>query len=129
MNRKAKGTGAERELIHLFWANSWAAVRIAGSGSMKYPSPDVLASNRRRKLAVECKASKAKYQYLTKEEIFELQKFCSIFGAEPWVGIKFSQDWFFISLDDMKETGKNFVVSRELARQKGLTFNEFIGIE
>lgn len=127
MNMKAKGTGAERELIHLFWANSWAAVRVAGSGSMKYPSPDILASNRKRKLAVECKANKGKYQYLTKEEISELQKFCGIFGAEAWVGVKFSTDWYFISLDDMKETGKNFVVSRDLAKQKGMTFDEFIG--
>ena len=126
MNRKAKGTGAERELIHLFWANSWAAARVAGSGSMRYPSPDILASNSIRKLAVECKASKAEYQYLSKDEISELKEFCRIFGAEPWVGVKFSVEWFFMSLDDLKETGKNFVVSRELAKQKGLAFNEFI---
>jgi Holliday junction resolvase len=128
MNRKAKGIGAERELIHLFWGSSWAAVRIAGSGSMKYPSPDILASNNKRRLAIECKATKSKSQYLTKEEISELKKFCSLFGTEPWVGVRFSRDWYFISLDDMKETGKNFVVSNELAKQKGLTFNELIGI-
>jgi len=129
MNTKAKGSDAERELIHFFWQNSWAAIRVAGSGSMKYPSPDILASNNKRKLAVECKATKGQHQYLTKNEISELQKFCSLFGAEPWVGVKFSTEWFFMSLDDMKETSKNFVVSRQLAKQKGLTFNEFIGIE
>ena len=127
MNRKAKGIGAERELIHSFWLHSWAAVRVAGSGSMRYPSPDILAANQKRRLAVECKASKGKYQYLTKEEIGELKRFCELFGAEPWVGVKFRSEWYFISLDDMKETGKSFVVSVELAKQKGLTFNELLG--
>jgi Holliday junction resolvase len=127
MNTKAKGTGAERELIHLFWMNSWAAVRVAGSGSMKYPSPDVLASNNKRKLGIECKASKGKYQYLTKEEVKQLKEFCSSFGSEPWIGIRFGREWYFLSLDDLKETSKSFVVSNELAKQKGLTFNELIG--
>lgn len=127
MNRKAKGIGAERELIHMFWMNSWAAVRVAGSGSMKYPSPDILAANSKRKLGIECKASKSKYQYLTKEEIGELKQFCSIFGSEPWIGVRFGKEWYFLSLDDLKETNKNFVISSELAKQKGLTFNELIG--
>ena len=127
MNTKAKGTGAERELIHSFWLNSWAAIRVAGSGSMRYPSPDILASNNKRRIAVECKSSKNKSQYLTKDEIDELKTFSVMFGAEPWVGIKFKTDWYFISLDDMKETKKNFVVTVELAKQKGLTFNELLG--
>jgi Holliday junction resolvase len=127
MNRKAKGIGAERELIHMFWGNSWAAVRVAGSGSMKYPSPDILASNNKRKLGIECKASKNKHQYLTKEEVMELKQFCSSFGLEPWIGVRFGKDWYFLSLDDLNETSKNFSVSSELAKQKGLTFNELIG--
>jgi Holliday junction resolvase len=127
MNTKAKGTGAERELIHLFWASSWAAVRIAGSGSMKYPSPDVLASNKRRKIGIECKTTKSSYQYLAKDEITGLQAFCRLFGAEPWIGVKFKSSWYFLSLDDLKETQKNFVVSQDLAKQKGLTFNELVG--
>lgn len=127
MNTKAKGTNAERDLIHLFWESKWAAVRIAGSGSMKYPSPDVLASNKTRKVGIECKSTKNNSQYLTKEEIADLKKFCGLFGAEPWVGIKFKTNWYFLSLDDLKETQKNFVVNQDLAKQKGLTFNELVG--
>lgn len=127
MNHKAKGICAERELIHLFWLNSWAAVRVAGSGSMKYPSPDILASNNKRKLGIECKASRGRYQYLAKAEIGELRRFCSIFGTEPWVGVRFGKEWYFISLDDLKETEKSFAISIESAKQKGLTFNELIG--
>jgi len=127
MNRKAKGIGAERELVHLFWDSSWAAVRVAGSGSMKYPSPDILASNNRRKLGIECKAIRGNSQYFAKEEIKDLKSFCSLFGAEPWIGVKFKSEWVFISLEDIRETGKNFVVSRELAKQKGVSFGELIG--
>ncbi len=127
MNTKAKGSGAERELIHFFWANGWAAVRVAGSGSMKYPSPDVVASNSLRRIAVECKSSKSSSQYLPKEEINLLKEFASRFGAEPWIGVKFGKSWAFMSLDDLGETGKSFAVSRELAAQKGLSFEEMIG--
>ena len=126
MNTKAKGSDAERELIHLFWKSSWAAVRIAGSGSMKYPSPDVLASNNLRKVAIECKASRKDYQYLTKKEIEELREFSFKFGAEPWVGVKFKNEWFFLNIEDLKETGKNFALSKDLAELKGLKFEELI---
>jgi len=73
INKKAKGTNAERDLIHLFWKNGWAAMRTAGSGSMKYPLPDVLAGNSVRKIAVECKVTSGSRQYLTKKEISELK--------------------------------------------------------
>ena len=59
MSRKSKGINAERDLIHKFWnVEGWSAVRVAGSGSMKYPSADVLATNKLRRLAIECKTSK-----------------------------------------------------------------------
>jgi len=57
-----------------------------------------------------------------------LKKFASIFGSEPWVAIKFKgYDWFFISLEDMKKTEKNFFVDTNIAKSKGLLFEEIIG--
>ena len=54
MNLKAIGTKAERELIKMFWkTNSWIAIRAAGSGCSRYPSPDILAGNILRKLAIQ----------------------------------------------------------------------------
>lgn len=52
MGLKQKGTIAERELIHLFWKNNIPAVRVAGSGSMRYPSPDILAGTPLKKFAI-----------------------------------------------------------------------------
>lgn len=128
MSRKGKGSSAERQLVHKFWeTNEWVAHRIAGSGSNKYPSPDIIASNNIRKLVVECKASKDKSVYLTKKEIHELQRFSQMFGAEAWVGLKFDrQEWFFLTTEDLKETPKNFCGSLEICKMKGLLFEELI---
>ena len=129
MNHKSKGSNAERELIHAFWAaEGWSAVRIAGSGSIKYPAPDVLAGNGARRVAIECKASGDTCKYLTEKEIHELQKFSKLFGAESWVGIRFNDmKWRFLAIEDLKKTGKSYSASIELSKQKGLLFEELIG--
>ena len=99
MSRKSVGINAERELIHLFWSSGWSAVRVAGSGSSHYPSPDILASNISRKIAVEAKVTKDKSKYFSKEEIEQLRLFSEKFGAEPWIGVKFKNiNLFFVSL-------------------------------
>ena len=127
MSLKSKGINAERELVHMFWGKNWACLRIAGSGSIKYPSPDLLAGNKSRILAIECKATKDSKKYFEKNNIYALEKFAAIFGAEPWVAIRFKgYDWFFISLEDMTETSKCFVVDVGAAKNKGLLFEEMI---
>ena len=98
---KQKGSLGERNLVDQFWSvEGWCAHRIAGSGSSKYPSPDVIAGNGLRSIAIEAKVSAADVKYLTKEEIEALQSFASTFGAEPWVGVKFTKHpWFFFTIE------------------------------
>jgi len=129
MNRKAKGSNAERELVRMFWDAGWAAIRVAGSGSAKFPNPDVLAGNCKRHVAVECKTVHSIRKYLSISDISQIRIFSEKFGAEPWIAMRFdSQQWFFIALDELAKTGESsFVASLELARRKGLTFSEFIG--
>ena len=123
VNRKAKGTGAERELIHRFWALGWAAVRVAGSGSIKYPTPDLLASNNLRKLAIEVKATSGDAQYITKDQVGQMQEFCRRFGAEAWIGVRFdNRGWFFVSLEELRETSASFVLDYEKAKSIGMSF-------
>ena len=128
MNLKGKGINAERDLIHRFWnTGSWSAIRVSGSGSMKYPSADILAANRIRRHALECKITKDQKKYFEKKEIVDLKKFASIFGAEPWIVVKFkNQDWYFISLENLVETNKCFVVDVNKAKNSGLLFEEII---
>jgi Holliday junction resolvase len=125
---KAKGTGAERHLIHEFWARGWAAVRIAGSGAIKYPAPDILAGNGLRRIAIEVKATAAAAQYITKEQVNQLNEFCQRFGAEAWIGVRFdNKGWFFVSTEELRETGAAFVLDFEKASAIGMTFEEMLG--
>ncbi|PIY60546.1 hypothetical protein COY95_01235, partial [Candidatus Woesearchaeota archaeon CG_4_10_14_0_8_um_filter_47_5] len=102
MKQKTKGTNAERELVHMFWEVGWAAIRVAGSGSSPHPSPDVLAGNAVRRVAIECKSIKDKQVYLGKDEVQQLQYFAGLFGAEPWVGVRFGKGkWFFLTPEDL----------------------------
>jgi Holliday junction resolvase len=127
MSRKSKGINAERDLIHKFWSVDVAAARIAGSGSSKYPSPDILAGNRSRMLAIEAKITKEKKKYLTKEEIRDLRTFSELFGAEPWVAIRFKgEEWLFLPINEIKEGERCFLVDVETAKKRGILFEELI---
>jgi len=128
MNAKAKGTSAERELIHKFWAAGWAAVRVAGSGSMRYPSPDIIAATPERRLALECKASGDGYQYIGNGDVDQLRRFSSIFAAEPWFAVRFDgEGWYFVSLEDLESSGKAYSISITQAKSRGLLFDELLG--
>ncbi len=127
MSKKSRGTNAERDLIHKFWGVGWAALRAAGSGSSQFPAPDVVAANNIRKLAIEVKLTTETKKYFTKKEINELTYFSEKFGAESWVAIKFFREpWYFLSLEDLEETGKSFVASLDVAKRRGLLFEEVI---
>ncbi|MBW2990005.1 Holliday junction resolvase [Candidatus Woesearchaeota archaeon] len=127
MSRKTKGINAERDLVHKFWKNDWASCRIAGSGSMRYPSADILATDKTRKLAIECKAVKGSSRYIEKKDMEQLKVFAELFNAEPYIAIKFNnKDWLFLTLEDMEETNKNFVINIKNAEIKGILFEELI---
>ena len=127
MNTKAKGTKGERDLIKFFNESSWSAIRSAGSGSSRYPSPDILAGNAQRRLAIECKVTKDSKKYFSDEEIQQLTGFSQKFGAESWLGIKFpNEEWLFIMPEDLERAGIYSVVSIELAKRRGITAQELV---
>ena len=130
LNCKAKGTRGERELIKAFNEQGWSAIRAAGSGSSPYPAPDILAGNAIRRVAIECKVTKDQKKYLTVDEIEQLRTFAQRFGAESWVGVRFpSEQWYFLMLEDLENTGSSWAVSLELAQRRGLTMTELLGKE
>lgn len=127
MSSKSKGIRGERDLIHMFWSNGWCAHRIAGSGSSRYPSPDIIAANVLRKLAIEAKVTKDNHKYFSGEEVKQLKVFSRNFGAEAWMAVKFGgSEWYFISVSDLRKSGKNYVISLKSAKIKGLLFEELI---
>ncbi|HIH14424.1 MAG TPA: Holliday junction resolvase [Nanoarchaeota archaeon] len=120
MGGNQKGSAAERELVSMLWGSNFAAIRAAGSGVQRFYSPDVLASNGSKVLAIECKSTKSKYQYFEPKQVDELKKFADIFKAEPWLAVKFSSDWKFFRLEDIDVSGKNLVISKETEKAKML---------
>ncbi len=100
---KKRGCDLERELVKLFWDIGWAAIRVAGSGSSHFPSPDLLVSNGSRVIALECKSTCQQSKHVRKQEIEQLVIFAQRFGAEPWVGLRFNhQKWSFFPIKQIK---------------------------
>ena len=128
MNTKAKGSNAERELVHMFWDKGYATIRAAGSGSTKYPCPDLLVGNNLRKFAIEVKISGDNYQHLSKKQVEDLQLFSTTFGAEPWIAVKF-KEWHFLTLEDLNPTENNFSITSDVASRKGLSFQDLIDLQ
>lgn len=128
--RKTVGTLGENELLEKFWDNSWACVRVAGSGSTKHPAPDILASRGDRKIVMEVKVVSATKKYFTQKEIQELDFFSGQFGAEGWVGVRFIENqWYFLPLSELELTkGGNYVCEVVEMKKKGFTFEEMIEI-
>ena len=127
INRKNKGSNAERELVRMFWSVGWAAVRVAGSGLTKNPNPDVLAANKLRRVAIECKTTKQINKYFSNDAIQQIKDFSEKFGSEPWIGIKINtMQWYFISIEDLEKTEKGYKVDIPLLKRRGFLFEELI---
>ena len=127
MGNKEKGSNAERELLKMFSASLWRAVRVAGSGIGDDSPCDLIAGKGNQKFAIECKTSKDKKRYLSKEQINDFLVFSEIFGLEPLIAIRFNREgWFFINPKDVRieDTGKLLAISLEDAKQKGKRFGE-----
>ena len=125
---KAKGSRTERELLSMFFNKDFVGTRTAGSGSTPLLAPDIIVGGNGRVLAIECKSGKDK-RYITKDQIKELREFSKKFGAESWLGVRFDREgWYFLNLEDLNESssGNNFVVDIDLAKKKGLSFDELI---
>ncbi len=128
INLKAKGTNAERDLVHKFHALGWSCIRVAGSGSTRYPAPDVLAGNGHRRIAIEAKVCSGTRKYFSAEDIEQLMVFAVNFGCEFWLAVKFSRsEWAFFHPEDLKSTKTAFVASVELKDRIGMTLNELVG--
>ena len=127
MSLKSKGSNAERELLHMFWAKNWACIRSAGSGSMKYPGPDLLVGNLAKRMAIECKTTKGGKIYLNEHDVGQLKDFSRIFDSRPWFAVKFAKkEWRFLGLEDLKKTKTGYVIDSAQIDMYGISFEELI---
>ena len=124
------GTREERELVKMLWDADCAAMRApASGGATKKPLPDVIAGNGSIYLAIEVKSTSLERIYINAEKIDGLKEFAALFGAKPYVGIKFlRKKWRFICPEDLYKTkNNNYRLNMDLAFDKGLEFDEILG--
>ncbi len=126
-NNKAKGSKVERELIQLFTEQTWRAVRVAGSGVGDDSPCDLIAAKAGRKgYTIECKSSKKTSIYITKEQINDFMTFSDILGLTPVIALRFNREGFiFLLPEQLKDTGKFWVISLKDAKEQGKRFSQF----
>jgi Holliday junction resolvase len=125
-----KGSTEERDLVHKLWERKFAAMRAPGSGgATKKPLPDVLAGNGKKYLAFEVKTTSKEKIYIDSTQVDGLCEFSEIFGAEPYLGVKFKHTkWLFLTPETIDRTrGDNYKIEKYLALEKGLELDEVIG--
>ncbi|MBS3066117.1 Holliday junction resolvase [Candidatus Pacearchaeota archaeon] len=127
MSNKSKGSKAERELLDILTQNGWRAARVAGSGVNDNSPCDLIAAKLgKRGFVIEAKSSKKTSIYITKEQINDFVMFSQIIGLNPAIALRFNREgWFFISPNQLKDTGKYWVVSLETAKSEGKRFGQF----
>lgn len=115
---KRKGTAAERELLHKLWRNGFAVVRAAGSGSISWPNPDLIAVKNSVNYAIECKSTSKEFLYITDSQIDQLTEFSQLANAKPVIAIKFlNKGWRFFEPGRKPykfEEGRNDLFQRSL---------------
>lgn len=110
---KDKGTKFERELIHILWQRGFAAMRSAGSGAARYPTPDIIAGNRQIFLAIEVKMRSRLPVYLADQEINELKCFSDAFGAVPLIAVRVSRSgWRFFKISSLYRTDRGYSINK-----------------
>ncbi len=125
-----KGSAEERDLVHKLWDKNFAAMRApASGGATKKPLPDVLAGNGKIYLAIEVKTTTKEKIYIDSPQIDALCEFCDIFGAVPYLGMKFKYTkWLFLPPDTIDRTkNNNYRVEKDVALEKGLELDEILG--
>ncbi len=123
-----KGYGYELELVHMLWKRGFAAVRTPASGSISHPSPDIIAGNGRRYIAIEVKMRSNLPVYVSKEDVEGLLKFSEIFGAEPILAVRIARvGWRFLKVEMLKRTKNGYKVDEEVFNS-GLEFDELLDL-
>jgi len=125
-----KGSAEERNLVNQLWGKKFAAMRApASGGATKRPLPDVLAGNGKIYLGIEVKTTTKEKIYIDSPQIDGLCEFCEMFGAEPYIGIKFKYTkWLFLSPEKVERTrSNNYRIEKDKALKNGLELDEIIG--
>ncbi len=110
MSRKSIGINGEREILNKLREFGFSGIRAAGSGTTKWPTPDILAAREGCIIAMEVKVSSGDKIYVRRREINELLSFSSDFNALPVLSVRFRRGgWRIFNIAELDEKGANFL--------------------
>ena len=115
MQRYSKGARSERELLNTLYGKAYSVMRSAGSG-VNSISPDIIAVKNGQGLAFECKAWEKSSISIEQEKYESLREWERNSGMRTFIAWRMNgESWFFIKLDEMKKTEKNYTVTKKTA--------------
>ncbi len=115
LTRYAKGARCERELLKELHERGYSVMRAAGSG-VNSLSPDLIAVKNGKGLAFECKAWDGTSLSIEKDRFQGLVDWQINTGMNTFVAWRMNGNgWFFIKLEEMKESPKNKTMTKSVA--------------
>ncbi len=115
MKRYSKGARAERELLNFLASIGYSVIRSAGSG-VNSISPDIVAVKKGRGIAIESKAWDSTSISIEPEKYDSLKSWQDNSMMDTYMAWRMNgQGWYFIKLDEMTRTEKNYTVTKRIA--------------
>ena len=123
-----KGARAERELLNYLFSIGYSVIRAAGSGVSSLSPPDIIAVKKGKGMAFECKAWANGSLSIDPEKYESLKSWRDNSGMDTYMAWRMNGgDWYFISMDEMKKTEKNYTVTKKNAIRIGRQIGHLVG--
>jgi len=127
IQRYSKGARGERELLNTLYGMGYSVVRAAGSG-VNSISPDILAVKAGKGFVFECKAWDRGSLSIDHEKFESLRHWRDNALMDTYMAWRMSGDgWYFIKLEEMTKTEKNYTVTKKTAFKIGRKLEALIG--
>jgi Holliday junction resolvase len=128
MNRYVKGARGERELLSIFAQMGFSVMRSAGSG-VNSISPDIIAIKSGKGFAFECKAWESSVA-IEPEKYEVLKSWESNTGLRTFIAWRMNgKGWFFIPIAKLRQTEKNYRISKKEAFENGMSMEQLISMD
>ncbi|MGC8568071.1 MAG: Holliday junction resolvase Hjc [Candidatus Micrarchaeia archaeon] len=122
----SKGARSERELIGIFAGKAFSVMRAAGSG-VNSISPDIVAFKDGKGFLFECKAWSKGSLSINQEHMSVLRKWEKDTNMHAYIAWRIKgKGWFFIKLDELSKSEKNFTITMKTTFQIGRDINALL---
>lgn len=122
-----KGARAERELLNYLASIGYSVIRAAGSGVNSLSPPDLIAIKKGKGMAFECKAWDSTSLSIDHEKFSSLKAWKDNTGMDTYMAWRMNgEGWYFIELEEMSKTEKNYTVTKRTATGIGRKLDHIV---